>query len=167
MGGQARSQIKNETMTMIVICGPNHSGTSFVAEALLNNGFTTGEYSTKTSELLPYIKYEDETFKQLCIKMNKGQLPSLSYLRNKGPFFFVKYPSAVLHLNTIAGVLNGDLKVVFCFRDFEENVRSFMEKTGHNKAYSENINVIAFIIEPFPLSCFSLLPNAFESYSSL
>lgn len=122
---------------MIIVCGPNHSGTSLVAKTLLDNGFETRNYSKDNAPRLDYITYEDLKFRNICVALNKKQTPDFHYLKSlKGEKLFVKYPSAVLHLDRLIVEIPDEVKVVFCTRDIESNIKSFMKKTGQSKDYS-------------------------------
>jgi len=123
---------------MIIICGPNHSGTSQAAKILLDSGFETKNYSLDNAPNIDYITYEDLRFKEICVELNKGRLPNFDYLKTlKGEKLFVKYPSAVLHLEILSKYIDDEIKVVFCIRTMSDNVKSFMDKTGHDKEYTE------------------------------
>ena len=127
---------------MIIICGPNHSGTSLSAKTLLDNGFYTGNCNHEKPYGLDYITYEDLEFKAICTDLLKGRKPNYSYLKTlKGDKLFVKYPSAVLFLDELIEQIPDNVKVVFCWRDFDDNLRSFVDKTGQTESYSaDHIN---------------------------
>ena len=51
---------------MIIICGANHSGTSYTAKTLLDNGFTTGKWDKNILPVLGYHTYEDLKFREIA-----------------------------------------------------------------------------------------------------
>jgi len=129
---------------IILIVGANHSGTSAIAKFLLDNGAWTGPYSNATSELLPYVKYEDRIFKRLCKPLNrqvrcrKESLAFSQHLKKlpKDKTVIFKYPRAIFCLNKLIAIIeataNHPIKVIYTFRGFGAMEKSLKEKAQLN-----------------------------------
>jgi hypothetical protein len=126
---------------VIVVCGMNHSGTSCIAEYLVNNGADPGNFDESFNEVTPYVKYENALFKSCCIKlaMIQGlQAPQDSVAQFKHFIesyqstkpLMMKYPKSVFCLNLLRALIGDDrMKTVFVMRNTVDAVESNMRKS--------------------------------------
>ena len=127
---------------VIVVCGMNHSGTSCVAEFLINNGANPGDYEASFDPVAPYVKYENIIFKNCCIKLaaiNGLPVPEDSVERFKNFVendtgsapLMLKYPKSVYCLNLLRAIIGEDrMRTVFVMRNTVDAVNSNMRKSN-------------------------------------
>jgi hypothetical protein len=127
--------------TLIIVVGPNHSGTSAVTKLIMDNGANTGELWDEPQ--LGYCKYEDSLFKRFCMHrigmpcerpdVSSNQLSE--HIKELGNFVVMKYPKAIFiieYIKSIAKFLEYDLKVVCTLRNPWTTVESASNKAGND-----------------------------------
>ncbi len=130
---------------VIVVCGVNHSGTSCIANFLVDHGADPGEYDTEINEKTPYVKYENILFKNCCIELIK--IPGLAAPENSierfkeymdhvdrrpdtAPMLF-KYPKSIFCLTALSNIFGKDrMRVVFVLRNTMDIIKSNVAKTN-------------------------------------
>lgn len=127
--------------TVIVVCGVNHSGTSYIAKFLMENGAEPGEYDPTILQRTPYVKYENIYFKNCCLEMIK--IPDLVAPENSVKKFvefmtnhkgdvplLLKYPKSVYCLSELSKIIGKErMRTVFVMRNTLDIVESNVKKT--------------------------------------
>lgn len=130
-----------------VICGPNHSGTSYVAELLIKAGADPGEYTREMPAATPYIKYENNEFKAFVAATlgiatdyeRTDEPPALRFRRflatlDPDRAYVLKYPKSVFLLDPIARLIGERARLVYVRRNWDDWMSSYQSKTGANPA---------------------------------
>lgn len=154
---------------LIIVCGPNHSGTSLVAKLLLNEGAILGRFSEEVDHSkLPYVKYEDKVFKAWCqwkIGFPKSKPVTddevVEYINNfdENRTLCLKYPKSTWVLHLLPEQIERRIKVVYVMRNPLLQMRSIVEKDATIKQAGAltNYSVTWDVISKSNLPVFNLM----------
>lgn len=122
---------------VILVVGPNHSGTSAIAKLLLNNGGITGELDGVHNESIPYNRYEDKFFRAYCrdilrIESTPDDTEHLDRYMDRidipgDKFLVFKYPKAALIIQNVFHDIDFDkfdVRLVYCLRNYSDVLMS-------------------------------------------
>lgn len=140
---------------IVIIAGSNRTGTSYIAEILVNNG---GYIPNIEKAKLEYNTYEDKNFKGLTKELiknryNKQKLLEFKMSLPKNKLIILKYPKASLVINKWLEIFP-NAKYIYVLRNPAKSLWKSVSKFGHyilplwfkywkeyNKGYNNMINI--------------------------
>ena len=129
---------------VVLVVGPNHSGTSFVAKLLMERGADPGRYDPSTGPRIDYVKYENTELKSYVVSKLKIRTdvdidPRIDYEARFKAYVealprhkthVLKYPKALFMLGDLSRIIGPDLRVVYVNRRVEAWLDSHIRRSG-------------------------------------